>query len=131
MDSQSGVALRKLGELLLSEGAITEDQLAAAIEEQAATGERLGEILLARRNVSRLDLANAFAEQHAAQRSAAAPRSATAGPSEADAGVASRVEALEALLVNFTTTMQDLRERLAALEALVPAIREALDSRAG
>ena len=64
-NGETAVELRRLGEVLIAEGSITEAQLAAAIEEQERTGKRLGEILLATKSVSRLNLANAFAEQHA------------------------------------------------------------------
>jgi len=121
------VGLRKLGELLLAEGAITEAQLAAAIEEQGATGERLGEILLARRNVSRLELANAFAEQHADKRSRPGAGSGSAETSSG-AELRTRLADVEALAARLAQINDDLAERLSALEALIPAISDALVS---
>ena len=44
---------------------ITEEELAYALEEQRATGNRLGEILVARGAISRLELASALADQWA------------------------------------------------------------------
>ena len=116
-------ALRKLGEVLIAEGAITEDQLAAAIAEQDRSGKRLGEILLARRTVSRLDLANAFAEQHADAR-----RPSPAQP-PVDQDLARKLAQMETLLNQAVKDTEELNGRLAALEALIPAIGEALDAR--
>jgi hypothetical protein len=143
MDGESTMALRRLGEVLIAEGSITEEQLAAAIAEQERTGERLGEILLARRSVSRLNLANAFAEQHADAR-----RSVTAQPTSADADrdaeplasayagsagasdgdLARKVAERDVLLAWLVSTAERLDARVSELEALIPAITEALES---
>ena len=126
MDGETTVALRKLGEVLIAEGSITEEQLAAAIAEQERTGERLGEILLASRSVSRLNLANAFAEQHAGGR-----RPSTSQPAspDSDPDLAHKLAQMEARLTLLARMTDELGGRLAALEALIAAISEALDSR--
>ena len=143
MDGETTVALRKLGEVLIAEGSITAEQLAVAIAEQERTGERLGEILLASRSVSRLNLANAFAEQHADTRRPATGRSERTGPAGAgpgpdvspgltlgsEADLARKLAQMDALLARLASTTEELGGRLAALEALIPAISEALDSR--
>ncbi len=118
-------AVRKLGELLIAEGAITQEQLTAAIAEHERTGERLGEILLARRSVSRLNLANAMTEQHTAGRlpTAAPGPSADPGP---EPDLASKLAQVDALLARLVLTTGELDERLGALEALIPAISDAL-----
>ena len=123
MEADSKVELRRLGELLLAEGSITEDQLAAAIEEQERTGKRLGEILLARRSVSRLHLANAFAEQHADGRR---PEPSQPAKTDPERELREKVAQLEARLARLATLSDEIGGRLAALEALIPAISEAL-----
>jgi hypothetical protein len=54
---------RRIGELLVGNGLITEQELEEALAEQASTNERLGEILVARRLVSSLDLTNVLMDQ--------------------------------------------------------------------
>ncbi|WP_018111515.1 GspE/PulE family protein [Thermus igniterrae] len=56
----------KLGELLLRLGYLTEDQLQAALEEQARTGDLLGQVLLRRGYVREEDLMRALADQQKA-----------------------------------------------------------------
>ncbi|WP_018460584.1 GspE/PulE family protein [Thermus oshimai] len=56
----------KLGEFLLRLGYLREDQLQAALEEQARTGELLGQILLKRGYVKEEDLLRALADQQRA-----------------------------------------------------------------
>ncbi|MGL6279109.1 MAG: hypothetical protein ACRC50_06090 [Gaiella sp.] len=56
-------ARRPIGEIFVESGAITEADLARALETQRATGERLGEILVAQGSIGRLELASALAEQ--------------------------------------------------------------------
>ena len=138
MDGKTTMALRRLGEVLIAEGSITAEQLAAAIAEQERTGKRLGEILLAARSVSRLNLANAFAEQHADARRPTATQQAGPGPAPgsnespglapgSDADLAGKLAQVDAVLARLESTTEELGGRLMALEALIPAISEALD----
>jgi hypothetical protein len=57
------VPWRPLGELFVSRGLITEEELETALAEQAATGKRLGEILVDRGLVSSPDLTSALMDQ--------------------------------------------------------------------
>ena len=57
------VPWRPLGELFVSRGLISEDELETALAEQAATGKRLGEILVDRGLVSGPDLTSALMDQ--------------------------------------------------------------------
>jgi len=116
-------AVRKLGELLIAEGAITAEQLTAAIAEQERTGERIGDILLARRDVSRLNLANAITEQHTSGRRSIPRPSADPGTEHE---LAIRLAGVDTLLAQLVRTTGELDSRLAALEALLPAITDAL-----
>ncbi|MBC7337913.1 MAG: type II secretion system protein GspE, partial [Clostridia bacterium] len=54
---------KKLGELLVEAGAITQAQLARALEEQKRTGERLGAILAKQGVISDKDIASVIAKQ--------------------------------------------------------------------
>ncbi|HEX9380370.1 MAG TPA: hypothetical protein VF891_02645 [Gaiellaceae bacterium] len=54
---------RPIGQILVEKEAITEEQLAAALEEQERSGRRLGEILIEQGRTSWLALARALAEQ--------------------------------------------------------------------
>jgi len=54
----------RIGEFLLSEGIITEEQLSRAVEEQAERGESLGKLLLSKGTISRDDLNRATAAVH-------------------------------------------------------------------
>jgi hypothetical protein len=61
-DSKAKPPLR-LGELLLSKGLITEDQLSRALVESRQTGETLGRVLIRHRSVFESELARVLAEQ--------------------------------------------------------------------
>jgi len=54
---------RKLGELLVEQGFITESQLAEVLDEQKVTGEKIGEIIVKKGWISQKDLARALAIQ--------------------------------------------------------------------
>jgi hypothetical protein len=54
----------RIGDILLTAGLLTQEQLEAALEDQEKTGRRLGEIVVERGFVSGPALANALAEQH-------------------------------------------------------------------
>jgi DNA repair exonuclease SbcCD ATPase subunit len=56
---------RPIGEIFLERGQVTDEQLDAALAEQAESGRRLGEILVEQGVVSRLELASALADQWA------------------------------------------------------------------
>jgi type IV pilus assembly protein PilB len=54
----------RLGELLLSEGLVTEDQLMLALDEQKRSGERLGRILVDNRIITEGQLVRALAQHY-------------------------------------------------------------------
>ena len=58
-----GARGRELGSLLVAAGALTEEQLAAALEEQAETGRRLGRVIVEAGFASEHNVAQALAEQ--------------------------------------------------------------------
>lgn len=60
---QKLVRNRRLGELLVEEGYITEEQLGAAVEEQAATGGMLGRILVTSGYVTEWEVAKCLVAQ--------------------------------------------------------------------
>jgi hypothetical protein len=55
---------RQLGELLVAEGLLTEDELERALAEQVTTGRLLGQILVANSYLSAFSLARVLSEQH-------------------------------------------------------------------
>ena len=55
---------RRVGEILISEGIISQEQLTAALQEQLQTGETVGEILLKHSIVSENDLVRAICIQY-------------------------------------------------------------------
>lgn len=58
---------RQLGELLVAEELLTEDELEQALAEQAASGRLLGQILVANGYLSAFSLARVLSEQHGVQ----------------------------------------------------------------
>ena len=143
---QTGSA-RRIGAIFVEKGHISEEQLALALEEQQATGQKLGEILVASYGISRLDLAGVLAERwtedepartsEAAVATAPAPsgggETQTAATSVAD-GVPPGIQAVLAQLeeavgrgVALKRTTDDLGYRLAAVELVLGALTEAFE----
>jgi hypothetical protein len=75
---------RQLGELLVAEELLTEDELEQALAEQAASGRLLGQILVANGYLSAFSLARVLSEQHGVQLSPkeGAPAPTAPAPSE-------------------------------------------------
>jgi hypothetical protein len=69
---------RQLGELLVAEELLTEDELEQALAEQATSGRLLGQILVANGYLSAFSLARVLSEQHGVQLS---PREGAPAPS--------------------------------------------------
>jgi hypothetical protein len=67
-----GETWRPLGEIFLTRGFVTEDELDEALRRQRQTGERLGEALVALGVISKFELAGALGEQMATLRKAEA-----------------------------------------------------------
>ncbi len=78
---------RQLGELLVAEELLTEDELEQALSEQAASGRLLGQIIVANGYLSAFSLARVLSQQHGVQLSpregAPAPASLAAAPEQA------------------------------------------------
>ena len=77
---------RQLGELLVAEELLTEDELEQALAEQATSGRLLGQILVANGYLSAFSLARVLSEQHGVQLSPkeGAPASPSLVPSQPD-----------------------------------------------
>lgn len=60
---QGGRRKKRLGDLLVSSGAITEEQLATALDNQKVTGKKLGESLIDLGYISEVDIAEALHRQ--------------------------------------------------------------------
>jgi len=78
---------RQLGELLVAEELLTEDELEQALSEQAASGRLLGQIIVANGYLSAFSLARVLSQQHGVQLSpregAPAPAPVAAAPEQA------------------------------------------------
>jgi hypothetical protein len=77
---------RQLGELLVAEELLTEDELEQALAEQATSGRLLGQIIVANGYLSAFSLARVLSEQHGVQLSPkeGAPASPSLVPSQPD-----------------------------------------------
>jgi hypothetical protein len=77
---------RQLGELLVAEELLTEDELEQALSEQATSGRLLGQILVANGYLSAFSLARVLSEQHGVQLSPkeGAPAPSSLAPSQPD-----------------------------------------------
>jgi hypothetical protein len=64
-DAGPGETWRPLGEIFVTRGFVSEDELDAALQRQRKTGERLGEALVALGVISKFELAGALGEQMA------------------------------------------------------------------
>jgi hypothetical protein len=75
-DASAGETWRPLGEIFVTRGFVSEEELDAALHRQRKTGERLGEALVALGVISKFELAGALGEQMATLE-AVDPQSAT------------------------------------------------------
>jgi hypothetical protein len=105
---------RQLGELLVAEGLLTEDELEQSLAEQATSGRLLGQILVANSYLSAFSLARVLSEQHGVQLS---PKEGAPAP---PAPVASRPEQawrpLGKLLVDLEFLTESQLERALAAQ---------------
>ena len=69
---------RQLGELLVAEELLTEDELEQALSEQAASGRLLGQIIVANGYLSAFSLARVLSQQHGVQLVKSAEEAASA-----------------------------------------------------
>src|SRR6188768_484036 len=74
---------RRLGDIFVDRGFVTQEELDQALARQRQTGERLGEALVAQGVISKFELAGALAEQMAALEAAAAEEAAEGTAAEA------------------------------------------------
>ncbi len=132
----NGVRYRRIGSILLERGVITQEQLAAALEQQRESGGLLGEILVLGYGVSRLHLADALAEQWAEVQLATTARDAERGaPDRAADGVEGELRLLleeaQAARLELAERTDELSRRLESLESLVAGVTRALDELRG
>ena len=127
---------RPIGQILVEKQAITEAELAAALEEQDRSGRRLGEILIESGRISWLLLARAIAEQvlDIEEAPPPAPPAPVAPPLPPPKPAApapfddpqTRLVSVEALLkerqrafIELVTTAETLRMKVARLEEIL------------
>jgi uncharacterized coiled-coil protein SlyX len=127
---------RRIGEILVGRGLITMDQLAIALAEQRECGRPLGEICVERFGLDRLGLADALAEQWDEMQRASGP-TVPAAPAVVDAPPVSDdttpedelrvlLEEAHSARAELESKTDELGRRLAALEALVVGVNDAL-----
>ena len=127
---------RRIGTIFVERGLITEAQLAVALTEQRDFGRPLGEICVERFGLDRLHLADALASQWDEMRAVpddgqlrftpASDQGATAeGVSEEDE-LRVLLEEAQAARTELESKTDELGQRLAALEALVADVSDAL-----
>jgi hypothetical protein len=105
---------RQLGELLVAEELLTEDELEQALSEQAASGRLLGQILVANGYLSAFSLARVLSEQHGVELS---PRKgAAAPPAEVPAEPEQAWRPLGKLLVDLEFLTESQLERALAAQ---------------
>jgi len=63
VSTRASESWRQLGEILVSRGFVSREQLVQALERQRLTGERLGEALVGQGVISKFELAGSLAEQ--------------------------------------------------------------------
>jgi hypothetical protein len=92
VDAAANDSWRKLGEIFVERGFVTQEQLDQALERQRETGERVGEALVAQGSISKFELAGALAEQM----SVLGPeKGAAAAPADEDTNVVHLAPRLE------------------------------------
>jgi hypothetical protein len=106
---------RQIGRIFVEGGHITEQQLALALAQQRASGQRLGEILVATCGISRLTLASVLEEQWA----------------ERESGLIKGSSETAALAATFERRMDELNSRVSAVETLLAGLIGAFDELRG
>jgi len=115
VDTAANESWRRLGEIFVERGFVTQEQLDQALERQRETGERVGEALVAQGSISKFELAGALAEQQSAleaeERSQGAPTA-------------------EANVVRFAPRVAELETEPAVGEAMLEVVPEATEDAA-
>jgi len=115
---------RQIGSIFVERGHISEEQLALALTDQQASGEKLGEILVANYGLSRLDLASALEEQWAEDEHGNIPNHSNGSPP----GGTPRESLAARLPPEIQAVLSQLGDAL-ALGAALKQTTENLDSR--
>jgi len=126
------VPYRRIGEIFVERGLISDAQLAEALAEQGKTGRLLGEILVSGFGVTRIDLADALAEQwQEATHDQTAVDVATPGSNGAahitdENDLRVLLDEAEAARAELEIRTEELSRRLATLEGVVSEVTSAL-----
>jgi len=119
-------AKRRLGDIFVERGIISEEQLHEALEQQRETGGKLGEVLVELGFITRVGLAGVISEQwdelrvsQSGRKTAEteARRAASKGSSVVEVALRERLEAL-------TAELADRDRRIAQQEATIAALLE-------
>lgn len=135
--SQQTARPRRIGAILVERQLITPAQLTLALDEQITTGRPLGEICVSRFGLDRLSLADALAEQWEELQASGGREVQAEGDPHVDVPEASEeapaddelrvlLEEAEAARAELAERTEELSQRLAALEAVVVGVNDAL-----
>jgi hypothetical protein len=122
----SSAAKRRLGDIFVERGIISEEQLREGLEQQRETGGKLGEVLVELGFITRVGLAGVISEQWDALRvsqtgrktaETEARRAASKGSSVVEVALRDRLEAL-------TAELADRDRRIAQQVATIAALLE-------
>jgi hypothetical protein len=117
-------AKRRLGDIFVERGLITDEQLREALDQQRATGNKLGEILVELGFITRVALAGVIGEQwdelrvsQSGRKTAetVARRAASAGSSAVELALRDRLELLTSELADRDRRIAQQDETIAAL----------------
>lgn len=121
--TQAAPRWRPIGQILVEAGAITDDDLHAALAEQQQSGKRLGEVLIDTGRISWLALAEAIAEQSSDLEVPRDEAVVHAPPTTQSAPESTDARTLETLLrerqrafMELVSTAESLRAKVARLE---------------
>jgi chromosome segregation ATPase len=122
---------RRIGDVLLAKGLVDEEQLARALEHQRRTGRRVGEILVEDGAITWFDLSMALAEQWEPDDEMPPVTSACAEPREAstECAIEPTIEELQAMLRDRQRRIIELSGTITKLERTVERLQEELRER--
>ena len=122
---------RRLGDIFVERGLVTQEQLQEALAEQREHGGKLGEILVEMGHMSRIELAGAISEQwtdrgvtfsgRKAQEHAVRTEAAATGPTVVETALTER---LEALTSDLKARDEQVHRQSATIDALLIRVRD-------
>jgi hypothetical protein len=121
MGARTAAESRRIGVICVEKGLITDDELVAALAEQARSGGVLGEILVRQSALTRMQLADALGEQWNGDATVSEPV-----PEPSADELRELLDEAKAARTSLTCLSNELAKRLAVLEELVAGVNERL-----